>query len=142
MGSINYVEKDGDTIGDSEGFTGESYTDINDLVIITGEECCLAEDDDLYDSEYDPTRTTPHAFYLESPERELNYWLRKLEGTQFSIRWAYQKICAGGLFTDARPGISHSIWLRSYWKYYMKEERKINKRINELVLRMVINTRC
>ena len=138
IGSLNYVEKDGVTLGDSEGFIGNSY---DDIVTMTGEQMVLAEDDDLYDTEFAPIDygDEAHTMSLEPAEVQLQHWLRELEHVEFSIRWAYQKICEGGLFQVGRPGVSHSIWLRSYWKYYLKKKREVDRKIQSLILYKIIN---
>lgn len=111
----------------------------------------LVEQDDLYDSDFNPVfyddidynksycRPTLHAYYTTTPQHELYYWIEKLAIAKHSLSWAYNRICEGGLRSKARPETSLSLWLRKAWKRSRRQVHLIDARINELVLKMVIN---
>lgn len=99
----------------------------------------LVEQDDLYDKMFIAKSPTPHTYYRERPERELYYWLSKAREVEYNLDWVYNKIVGGGLVGQGDPGVSYSIWVRSYWKHHLRIKKLIDERTNQLVLRMVIN---
>jgi len=135
VGSINYIEKDGDTLGDPQKFEGNSDV-FGESYEFCGTKGILEQDD--WGGNLEVLR---HNWGFGGGSRidELAHYTRLIDSTTVGLRWAYRKVCRGGLFSMSLPWNSNSEWLRQYTKVLRFNHTKAQEGLNRVIVTLILN---
>lgn len=139
IGSVTYVEKDGETLGDSQNFQGETFAQGYDS---TMEQGWFIEE--TADEDYVRHRTPAHQLVPPKHVRSstlITFYQRMLDQCEDERNWAISEICQYPRRRQQQSNSSkYDSWLSNYWKMMIEDIERYNDLINKHVLEVLIET--